>query len=171
MRLMIVPEATVTTATPALPRLPGVFRAKSTSTRVPSRCQDSGSSLSAVSVTCRTPVPSEFIIQTSLWLEAQNASANAIRVPAGDHLGTPAFSGSAVSFCSSLPSTAFIVLRERACCGDREISPQTRLVSATRMWLDELDRSDLAVSTRQPYRAAARRYLNRRPRSTPGRSQ
>ena len=27
------------------------------------------------------------------------------------------------------------------------------------MWLDELDRSDLAISTRQLYRAAARRYL------------
>jgi integrase len=50
-------------------------------------------------------------------------------------------------------------LRERACCDDREIAAATRLVSATRVWLDEIDRSDLAVSTRQMYGAAARLYL------------
>jgi integrase len=52
-----------------------------------------------------------------------------------------------------------VALREQASRGDAEISPQTRLMSATRLWLDELDQSELAVSTRQLYRAAARRYL------------
>jgi hypothetical protein len=52
-----------------------------------------------------------------------------------------------------------VAVRERACRGDCEISPQTRLVSATPRWLDELDRSELAAGTRQLYRAAARRYL------------
>src|SRR6266571_564680 len=49
-------------------------------------------------------------------------------------------------------------LRERGCCGDREIGPRTRLVSAVPVWLGEIDGSDLAVSTRQLYRAAARLY-------------
>lgn len=52
-----------------------------------------------------------------------------------------------------------VAVRERGCRGDRQISPQTRLVSASCLWLDELDQSELAVSTRQLYRAAARRYL------------
>jgi len=52
-----------------------------------------------------------------------------------------------------------VAVRERVGCGDQEISGTSRLVSAVPVWLDELDRSDVAVSTRQLYRAAARRYL------------
>jgi hypothetical protein len=52
-------------------------------------------------------------------------------------------------------------LRERPCCGDGEVGASTRLVSAAPVWLDEIDRSDLAVSTRQLYRAAARLYRDR----------
>lgn len=52
-----------------------------------------------------------------------------------------------------------VALRERACCGDGEIGAGSRLAAATGVWLSEIDRSDLAVSTRQLYRAAARLYL------------
>jgi hypothetical protein len=52
-----------------------------------------------------------------------------------------------------------VAVRDRARRGEGEISPQTRLVPATQMWLADLDRSELAISTRQLYRAAARLYL------------
>jgi hypothetical protein len=50
-------------------------------------------------------------------------------------------------------------LRRRACCGDREVTGETRLAAAVQTWLVEIDQSDLAVSTRQLYRAASRLYL------------
>ena len=50
-------------------------------------------------------------------------------------------------------------LRNRACRGDQEISAETKLAAAARTWLFEIDQSDLAVSSRQLYRAAARLYL------------
>jgi hypothetical protein len=52
-----------------------------------------------------------------------------------------------------------IALRNRACRGDHEISGETKLAAAVQTWLVEIDQSDLAVSTRQLYRAAARLYL------------
>jgi integrase len=51
-----------------------------------------------------------------------------------------------------------VAVREPA-CDDGVIAADTRLISATQVWLNELDRSDLAASTRQLYRAAARRYV------------
>jgi len=50
-------------------------------------------------------------------------------------------------------------LRGRGCCGDHEITGETRVAAAVRTWLVEVDQSDLAVSTRQLYRAAGRLYL------------
>jgi integrase len=52
-----------------------------------------------------------------------------------------------------------VAVHEPSCCGHRAIAADTRLTSATRVWLSELERSELASSTRQLYRAAARRYL------------
>jgi hypothetical protein len=52
-----------------------------------------------------------------------------------------------------------VAVHEIAGNGDAAIGAATRLSSAVRVWLDELERSDLAVSTRQLYQAASRRYL------------
>jgi integrase len=52
-----------------------------------------------------------------------------------------------------------VAVREQVCCGDRAMAADTRLISATRVWLTELEQSSLAASTRQLYLAAARRYL------------
>jgi integrase len=53
-----------------------------------------------------------------------------------------------------------IAVREQACQGDGVIAADTRLTSATRVWLSELERSELAAYTRQLYQAATRRYLS-----------
>jgi integrase len=50
-------------------------------------------------------------------------------------------------------------LQRRACCGDHEITGETKVAAAVQTWLVEIDQSDLAVSTRQLYRAAGRLYL------------
>ncbi len=50
-------------------------------------------------------------------------------------------------------------LQRRACCGDHEITGETKVAAALQTWLVEIDQSDLAVSTRQLYRAAGRLYL------------
>src|SRR5437870_374044 len=52
-----------------------------------------------------------------------------------------------------------VALGYRVCGADGAFAARTRLASAAQGWLDEIDRSDLAVSTRQLYRAAARLYL------------
>jgi integrase len=52
-----------------------------------------------------------------------------------------------------------VAVHEHARRDDGVITTDTRLTSATRIWLSELERSDLAASTRQLYRAAARRYV------------
>jgi integrase len=52
-----------------------------------------------------------------------------------------------------------VAVRERSWRGDQEIGATTLLALAVPIWLDELDQSNLAVSTRQLYRAAARLYL------------
>jgi len=52
-----------------------------------------------------------------------------------------------------------VAVRELACQDDGVIAAETRLESATQVWVSELARSGLAPSTRQLYRAAARRYL------------
>jgi hypothetical protein len=68
--------------------------------------------------------------------------------------------GQRAKFSASNSSTRFEVSKraeviapnqcERVCCGDDEISPQTRLASAARTWLNEIEQTDLAVSTGQP---------------------
>jgi integrase len=50
-------------------------------------------------------------------------------------------------------------LQRRACCGDHEITGETKVAAAIQTWLVEIDQSDLAVSTRQLYQAAGRLYL------------
>jgi hypothetical protein len=50
-------------------------------------------------------------------------------------------------------------LQTRACCGDQEITGETKVAAAVQMWLVEIDQCDLAVSTRQLYQAAGRLYL------------
>jgi hypothetical protein len=52
-----------------------------------------------------------------------------------------------------------VAVREQACDDDGVIAADTRLGLAARVWLSELERSELAASTRQLYRVAARRYL------------
>jgi integrase len=52
-----------------------------------------------------------------------------------------------------------VAVRCRVGGGAPVFGAHTRLVPAVQVWLDELDRSELAVSTRQLYRAAARLYL------------
>ena len=52
-----------------------------------------------------------------------------------------------------------VAVREQDCQGDGAIAADTRMTSATQVWLSELERSELAASTRQLYQAAARRYL------------
>lgn len=53
-------------------------------------------------------------------------------------------------------------LRKGAGCGDHEIRGETKVAAAVQTWLGEIDQSDLAVSTRQLYRAAGRLYLTPR---------
>jgi hypothetical protein len=50
-------------------------------------------------------------------------------------------------------------LRERAFFPDGELAAGIRLAAAPRVWLAEVDQSDLATGTKQLYRAAARIYL------------
>jgi integrase len=50
-------------------------------------------------------------------------------------------------------------LQNRGCRGDHEISGETKVAAAVQTWLIDIDQSDLAISTRQLYRAAARLYL------------
>ncbi len=52
-----------------------------------------------------------------------------------------------------------VAVREYARHDDGLFGAGTRLTCATRVWLVELERSDLATGTRQLYQAAARRYL------------
>jgi integrase len=52
-----------------------------------------------------------------------------------------------------------VAVRERSWRGDQEIGAATPLASAVTTWLQELDESGLAVSTRQLHWAAARLYL------------
>jgi integrase len=56
-------------------------------------------------------------------------------------------------------SARLLVAVHEQACDDGVIAADTRLISATQVWLNELERSDLAASTRQLYRAAARRYV------------
>jgi hypothetical protein len=50
-------------------------------------------------------------------------------------------------------------LRERAFFPEGEMAAGARLAAASRVWLAEVDQSDLAAGTNQLYRAAARIYL------------
>jgi hypothetical protein len=50
-------------------------------------------------------------------------------------------------------------LRKRAFFPEGEIAAGTRLAAASRVWLAEVDQSDLAAGTKQLYRTAARIYL------------
>lgn len=52
-----------------------------------------------------------------------------------------------------------VPVREQASHGDGVMAVDTRLTSATPIWLSESERSDLAASTRQLYQAAARLYV------------
>jgi integrase len=52
-----------------------------------------------------------------------------------------------------------VAVREQASHGDGVMAADTRLSSAARVWLSELERSDLAANTRQLSQAAARLYV------------
>ncbi len=52
-----------------------------------------------------------------------------------------------------------VAVREQASHGDGVMAADTRLTSATPVWLSELEQSELAASTRQLYQAATRLYV------------